>query len=136
MGCSRIILFCLLFVSISGFSQYSINSFNVNFIPEVNPSAPLDTVIKVELKLGLLDSIGVANIHVKVGTASHAADVFNQAFAFNVSSNLPANTSYKRQGKTIWIELKSFPVTSDFYYEVQVEGSNGAFSSPRTYHFN
>ena len=102
---------------------YGTNTFDPIQDPTGHPFAT-DTA-KVTLVVEVSDTGNLATIHVKLGTSPGGSQVLLQDYAFDVSSGLPAGTSYRREGYVVYLGLGNHSGFSAVYATVSLENGSG-----------
>ena len=84
----------------------------------------------------LQDSLGLAKIHVKLGTTSGGNDIFSKTFLFDVTGNFSDGTSYLRNGLKVLLGIGQFVGLNNYYSEVRLEDTSQNLSPPIYYNKN
>jgi hypothetical protein len=86
--------------------------------------------------LKLQDTLNLAKIHVKLGTAPGGSDIFSKDFLFDVEGSFSDNTSYWRGGFKVLLGIGQFIGLNSYYSEVQLEDTSENLSDVIHYNLN
>ena len=120
-------------IGVNGQSDLDDFSYRIYYQTTSTDTAVFDSLFNRICELTLPDSIGMAVIHVKVGTTEGSGDVVQHGFVFDQTNVLPQGLSYRRQGLTVKLGLLQTYHADLYFYEVWLEDANGLLSEKRLY---
>lgn len=93
-----------------------------------------NTHLMAKMVVRLNDTVNIKKVHVKLGTADGASDIFQYDFTFDSLLTSNNGISYIRKGSTLYLGLGSFMGLNFFYAEVKLEDFTGTLTFPVKYH--